>query len=305
MRIPGLFGSFNKSLARIQPPILTLSGNQKKQGAGGASLVAGTQCRLNFVSATEVRLDRFKGSYLWISGRNEQVPAAGVSLSNSGLSASTVYYVYGFMSAGAMTLEASTTAPLVLSTDGTSIKGADSTRALVGRVVANASSQFVSDFTSAWAVVSWHNPRRIWREDLHFFGPIAGLGYAVPDGTGNGVYAFLTGTTASASNHNPLGGTARILRARFHVVWAANTTVNKIRLVHADDGPANITQIAEFTSTNGGVASNFTDVQDTLNTLMDGLTTKKNLLFQVDKTNATTLTLYEVVIEFQYESDPW
>lgn len=279
--------------------------DRPSSGAGGASLVAGTQCRLNFVSATEVRLDRFKGSYLWINGRNEQIPSAGVSLSNSGLSASTAYYIYAFMGGGGITLEASTTAPLVLGTDGTSIKGADATRALVGRVVANASSQFVSSFSDGWPVVSWHNPRRIWREDLHFFGPIAGLGYAVPDGTGNGVYAFLTGTTASASNHNPLGGTARILRARFHVVWAANTTANKIRLVHADDGPTNITQLAEFTSTNGGVASNFADVQDALTTLMDGLTTKKNLLFQVDKQNTTTLTLYEVGIEFQFESDPW
>jgi hypothetical protein len=87
------------------------------------------------------------------------VPSAGVTISNAGLAASTVYYVYARMSGGAMALELSTTGHTP--TNGVETKTGDTTRTLVGMVRTNASSQFVDDATNI-CVLSFFNRRASW-----------------------------------------------------------------------------------------------------------------------------------------------
>ncbi|GAB7082277.1 hypothetical protein [Megalodesulfovibrio paquesii] len=119
-------------------------------GGGGQG-----ECRLEYASATEVKLQPVgRGSMLWPDGSNLTLPAAGLSLASSGLTAETVYYVY-LTSAGA--LEASTTAPAT--TDGWRHKTGDPTRLLVGLVRPNASGQIQVD-AAYIGVLSWFNRRR-------------------------------------------------------------------------------------------------------------------------------------------------
>lgn len=117
------------------------------------------QCRLVFVSATSIRLDPHNGRNLAIAGLLQQLPAAGVSISNAGLSANTVYYVYARMNAGAMALELSTTGHSVDAATGVHIKTGDATRTLVGMIATNGSSQF-QDGTDLAGVLSYFNRRR-------------------------------------------------------------------------------------------------------------------------------------------------
>lgn len=123
-----------------------------------ASSAAGQQgqVRLSYVSTTSIRLDRCNGTKLFVNGANRDVPSAGITLSNSGLSASTLYYIYAFMSGATMTLEASTTAPAADSTYGHQIKTGDSTRSLVGKVFMNGGGLF-EDSAILRYVASWFN----------------------------------------------------------------------------------------------------------------------------------------------------
>ncbi len=91
------------------------------------------QCQLVHTNTSTITLERFNGKWLTIDGKPEEIPSAGVTLSNSGLSDSTVYYIYAYMDSGTMTLEASTTTHAT-HTDGVEIKSGDSTRTLVGMV---------------------------------------------------------------------------------------------------------------------------------------------------------------------------
>lgn len=116
------------------------------------------QGRLVFASSTSVLLVRHNGRFLVINTRSEEIPGGGVSLSNSGLSASTFYYVYAFMSAGVMTLEASTSAPVVFSNNGVVVKnvaGGES-HTLVGILFTNSATQF-EDGPKARHVRSYFN----------------------------------------------------------------------------------------------------------------------------------------------------
>lgn len=115
------------------------------------------RCRLVVASATSLQLVPFDGNTLVIGGVPQAVPAAGVSLAVTGLAASTFYYVYAYMNGTTMTLEASTTARAT-GTDGTQIKSGDSSRALVGMVCPNGSTQFV-DGPTARLCFSWFNRR--------------------------------------------------------------------------------------------------------------------------------------------------
>lgn len=116
------------------------------------------QCRLTYTSAIQLTLVPYNGNFLTINGTIQTVPSGGVTLSNAGLTLSTLYYVYAFMSASVMTLEASTTAYAVSTADGTYIKTADATRALVGMVYVNGTTQF-DDSLGKRNVASWFNRR--------------------------------------------------------------------------------------------------------------------------------------------------
>ena len=116
------------------------------------------QCRLTFVSATSIKLAPYNGLNLCINGNLEKQAAAGVTISNSGLSASTLYYVYAFMSSGAVALELSTTGHSTAS-NGVETKTGDTSRTLVGMCFTNSSSQF-QDGGAVIGVLSYFNRQR-------------------------------------------------------------------------------------------------------------------------------------------------
>ncbi len=111
-------------------------------------------CYLAFSSTTQLTLSPKDGQWLNINGAFQQVPSAGVNLANTGLSASTLYYVYAYMVGSTMTLEAVTTAPVV-ATNGVVQKTGDATRTLVGMCQMSASSTFQDLAQGVVGVLSW------------------------------------------------------------------------------------------------------------------------------------------------------
>lgn len=93
------------------------------------------QCRLSASSSTQLILQPYNGRGVVINGVGYQIPQAGITLANTGLTASTLYYIYLYNNVGTLTLEASTTGH---STDtsavnyGVEIKTGDPTRTLIG-----------------------------------------------------------------------------------------------------------------------------------------------------------------------------
>lgn len=90
------------------------------------------QCQLAFSSTSELLLNPYNGNRLFINGRLEIVPSAGVSLANTGLTAATLYYIYAYMSGGTMTLAASTTGYATNTTYGHMVKSDNNAYTLVG-----------------------------------------------------------------------------------------------------------------------------------------------------------------------------
>ena len=89
------------------------------------------QCKLAKVGANIV-LSPLNGNKLLIAGVSQSIPGAGVSLAPTGLTPGSLYYTYAFMSAGVMTLEASTTGHSTDAATGVEIKTGDASRTLVG-----------------------------------------------------------------------------------------------------------------------------------------------------------------------------
>jgi hypothetical protein len=118
-------------------------------------LAAHGQCRLSVVSTTSLKLSRYNGACLNINGTVRQIPAAGVTISNGSLAASTLYYVYAYMNAGVMALELSATTHAT-NTNGVEIKSGDATRTLVGMIYTNASAQFVDSGAQRFCA-NWFN----------------------------------------------------------------------------------------------------------------------------------------------------
>lgn len=107
------------------------------------------QCKLVYTNATTLTLNRKNGSHILIDSAWRQIASAGVTLSNATAlveggapSASTLYYVYAEWSGSAVALKLSATAPATDTGNGQQIRTSDGTRALVGLVYLNGSSQF-------------------------------------------------------------------------------------------------------------------------------------------------------------------
>ena len=107
------------------------------------------QCKIS-IGGGDVILSRYNGYKLSINNVLEDIPAAGVLLSTTSLSPSTLYYIYAYMSGSTMTLEASATASAVNSVNGVRIKSGDATRTLVGMAR--------TDGSTLWSLYkSWFN----------------------------------------------------------------------------------------------------------------------------------------------------
>lgn len=117
------------------------------------------QCVFSWGSSTSALLSPHNGQNLIINGVPQQIPAAGVSISNSGLAANTFYLVYAFMNSGVMTLEAVTTGHVTAS-NGIEIKSGDATRTLVGAILTSPTATF-STTNNLYSVITWFNRRNI------------------------------------------------------------------------------------------------------------------------------------------------
>lgn len=126
-------------------------------GGGGVSSNMG-ECRLT-LSGGNLLLSRYNGSYLTINGNAETIPSSGPTLAATGLTPGTTYYIYAYMNAGTMTLEASTTTHATSNTAGSlglEIKSGDVTRTLVGMARPVTGPAWV-DSGSQRFVISYYN----------------------------------------------------------------------------------------------------------------------------------------------------
>lgn len=121
----------------------------------GSAAVQHGQCYLAFAGGNLV-LSPHNGNGIRINGTSYAIPNTGVILTSTGLTASTFYYVYAYVSAGVITLEAVTMGHATNSADGVEIKSGDASRTLVGAAYVNASGAF-SDTSGARYVISWFN----------------------------------------------------------------------------------------------------------------------------------------------------
>jgi len=115
------------------------------------------QCRLNFVSATEVRLHRHDGALITIGGTAQIIPETGPSLAPDDLTPGTTYYVYAYMDDDTLSLEAAATAPTI-APNGQKVKTGDASRALVGMVNPVTGPNFADSATNR-RVLSYYNRR--------------------------------------------------------------------------------------------------------------------------------------------------
>lgn len=118
-------------------------------------IVGHGECRLT-LSGSNLLLSPYDGNGLIINSTLQFIPDAGVSLAPTGLTASTLYYIYAYLNSGTMTLEASTTAYAAQAGTGVKIKNGDATRTLVGMAYTNASTAWV-DSGSQRFVMSYFN----------------------------------------------------------------------------------------------------------------------------------------------------
>lgn len=119
------------------------------------------QCRFEYVSGTQCRLVPYNGNGLIINGRQERVPTAGVTLSNSLMPPGALGYVYAYMSGSTMALEVSSAAAPVLGTDGVMVKTGDVSRTLVGMAIVPASDGQFKYGAATRYVATWFNRRPV------------------------------------------------------------------------------------------------------------------------------------------------
>lgn len=113
------------------------------------------QCRLT-KSAANLLLSPFGGNQITIGGRPTVIPDAGVTLAPTALAATTLYYIYAFVTGSTVTLEAVVTAPAVQAGTGLMIKTGDDSRTLVGMARTDAGVAWADSATQRF-VRSWFN----------------------------------------------------------------------------------------------------------------------------------------------------
>ena len=117
--------------------------------------------RLEYVSATALSFRPYNGDRIKINGSIYAIPSGGITLTNSGLTANTLYYVYVLESGGTIAGEFSTTGHATSTTAGnvgTEIKSGDDSRTLVG-MIRTYGTDFVA--TPNALVLSWFNRRNL------------------------------------------------------------------------------------------------------------------------------------------------
>lgn len=144
----------------------SLTAAQQLQARNNIGAYDHVECGLfEYVSATSCRFRAKRGNKIKIGGVIYDIaanPATGVTISNGGLSANTLYFCYAYISGGVPTLEFSATGHAMdvsgTNNTGVEIKSGDASRTLVGMIRTNGSSQFVDSATQKF-VASWFNRR--------------------------------------------------------------------------------------------------------------------------------------------------
>jgi hypothetical protein len=114
------------------------------------------QCRLAYVSPSIVRLSPYNGNLLTIDNQLQVIPAAGVDLAATGLTAGALYYIYAFMTGGVMSLSANTGTPATDARNGIQVSSVNAAATLVGMLRCAVAATFV--FTASQLFVrSWFN----------------------------------------------------------------------------------------------------------------------------------------------------
>lgn len=113
------------------------------------------QCRLSVTNATMLTLKPFNGNNVIVNGVPLQLPSAGLTVSNAGLSASTLYYVYLSGTTAAPSLTVSATGHSTAS-NGVEVQTGNAAVTLIGAIYTNASSQFI-DSTTSISLINWFN----------------------------------------------------------------------------------------------------------------------------------------------------
>jgi hypothetical protein len=139
--------------------VQSLSPAQMLQAMQNVGILVGGQCRL-VKNGSNLELQRHRGKYIFINGNLEEIPATPPSLAPVSVSADNTYYIYAYMNAGTMALEASGTAYATDATYGHEIKSGDATRALVGMARTITGPAWADTATQRF-VISWFNKRRI------------------------------------------------------------------------------------------------------------------------------------------------
>lgn len=135
------------------------------------------QCRLDYVSTSQIKLVPYDGNKLTIGNQVYPIPAGGVFLTSPVMTNNQTYYIYAYMNGATMALEAAQVAPDTNSATGIRVKTGDTSRTLVGVVVASATGTF--QYTNPdYCVCSWFNKKiRIGRTTI-------GANYTSGTGTG-------------------------------------------------------------------------------------------------------------------------
>lgn len=111
-------------------------------------------------SGADLLLKPRNGNKLIIGNVSYTIPSAGVTLAATSLTPGTTYFIYAYMNAGTMTLEASATGHSTDTATGVEIKTGDATRTLVGmaRVITGPAWQ---DTSAQRFVRTWFNRKQV------------------------------------------------------------------------------------------------------------------------------------------------
>lgn len=176
----------NTDITSLASPAIAAATATTQAGTDNTTKVATTafvqraaimgQCYLS-LSGGNLKLSPYMGNNLTINGVANAIPSAGVTLGPGGLSVSTLYYIYAYMSGATMTLEASTTGHATDTTTGVEIKSGDATRTLVGMCVPQTGPAFADSGTKR-LVLSWFNRRNKEVNNLSIAGGTTGAATA-------------------------------------------------------------------------------------------------------------------------------
>lgn len=126
-------------------------------GPPQVAIVPFGQCQLT-KSGVSLLLSPYDGNLLTINSAAEAIPDAGITLSTAGVAASTLNYIYAYMSSGTMTLEPSATAYATQAGTGIKIKSGDATRTLVGLARTDASTAWADTATKRFVRSYYNDP---------------------------------------------------------------------------------------------------------------------------------------------------